>query len=88
MKEIKCLKCNTWNKGESEKCSSCSSVLLQDDIDERNSRDINSGTIPIIKIKEDDSLPIKGVKHIARVGQLIFLTIISFIAAMASSTVH
>ena len=88
MKEVKCEHCQTWTDGNLEKCQHCSGMLNEKQKVELESRIVDSGTIPIIKINSDDSLPVKGGKHIIRVGQLIFLSIISTIAAIASSTVH
>ncbi len=88
MKEVKCEYCQTWTDGNLEKCQHCDGILYEDRIKELASRDIDSGTVPIIKINPDDSLPIKGGKHFLRIGQLIFMSIISTIAAIASSTVH
>lgn len=89
MKELKCRKCGHWNASGEEQCQECGAVLPEDKYqalpdDPRH----HAMKLPLWELKDDDHPVKRGTKHVVRFGQLIFFTIISFIAAMASSTVH
>ncbi len=89
VKQQKCEHCNEWTDGEQEKCLHCDHILnLRDKQEYEVLKKAKGMSFPLIQIKENDSLPLKASKHLIRVGQLIFFAVISFIAAMASSTVH
>lgn len=88
MKHYKCEHCKQWTDGDQTHCEHCGGRLRDQyhrDMEERRKNEIR---IPIMKLDPEDSLPTRIGKHLIRYGQLIFLTIISIIASIASSTVH
>jgi hypothetical protein len=89
MKEIRCEHCSEWTDGNQEYCGHCGGKLHEkhlDDIKERQATELR--VIPVIKINPDAPFYKKGFLHVVRFIQLIFLSIISVIAAMAGSTLH
>ncbi len=89
MKESKCEHCGNWTDGNATHCSYCGGMLKEDYIKEREALKAQSPTgLPFIVIPDDDPWYKKSGKYVVKFGQIIFFTIISFIAAMASSTVH
>lgn len=89
MKQIKCPHCGHWTYLEDDRCDICNSQLIDFHDEERKEREkVEKNSLPIIEINEDDSPMTRLWKRPVQVAQLIFFTIISLIAAMASSTVH
>lgn len=89
MKQIKCPHCGHWTHTDDERCDICKSQLIDFHHEERKQREqteINS--LPILEINEDDPSITKLWKRPVQIAQLIFFSIISVIAAIASSTVH
>lgn len=83
MKEIKCSNCDNWVNGNLEACSNCDVPFnLRDKLEkeERKKTELEPMNMPLLEIYEDDSPPLKVVKHIIRFHQLIFFSIVSFIA--------
>lgn len=89
MKQIKCKECGYWNEGNEVACEKCGHVFYEDRHEELKQRQGEGDNIMrLIKIRESDGFWQKSWKHPVRIGQLVFFTIISIIAAIASSTVH
>lgn len=89
MKQTKCPYCNTWNEGDRDICDSCKKDMFlkeKEDLAKRHAADTNY--MRMVPINENDGLLQKLWKHPVRIAQLIFMGIISIIAAIASSTVH
>lgn len=89
MKEIRCEHCNAWTDGYQEYCGHCGGRLHEKHLNEIKEREAQEyGGIPMVKIDPDAPFFKKGFLQVVRFLQLIFLSIISLIASIASSTVH
>lgn len=89
MKQIKCPHCGHWTHVDDDKCDICNSVLIDHHHEERKERETTErNSLPIIEITEEDSSITRLWKRPVQIAQLIFFSIISVIAAIASSTVH
>jgi hypothetical protein len=89
MKEVKCRNCGHWNPADKEICEECKRPLREEKYQPKeNDPRQREVKLPLWQLKDSDNPLLRGTKHTVRFGQLIFFTIISFIAAMASSTVH
>ncbi len=89
MKETKCEHCGFWTNGQLKKCNYCGGVLNEKYHSEKEILKNADGTrIPLIKIDPKDPWSVKTGKKIIRFGQLVFFAIITFLAMLASSTVH
>lgn len=89
MKEVKCEHCSYWTNGKLEHCNYCGKRLNDRHLSEREELEAKPDiTIPLIKIDPETPFIKKGFLQVLRFLQLIFFSIISSIAAMASSTVH
>jgi uncharacterized membrane protein YvbJ len=89
MKEIKCEACGSWQKADQTTCSHCGHAFVDQlmvEREERREKEINP--FPIIDIPEGESFSNKLWKKPIQWAQLIFISILSTIAAIASSTVH
>jgi hypothetical protein len=89
VKEIRCEHCSSWTDGYQDYCGHCGGKLHEKHLDEMEERQATElRIIPLIKINPDAPFYKKGFLHVVRFIQLIFLSIISVIAAMAGSTLH
>lgn len=89
MKESKCEHCGFWTDGKLENCNYCGKRLNDRHLNEMAEREaVELRGLPLLKVPEDAPFYTKGFIHVLRFIQLIFLSIISMVAAMASSTVH
>lgn len=88
MKEVKCEHCQRWTNGDNTHCAYCGGRFQEVYHKEREELAKQDFSLPLIKIKPDDPWLKRQANQMIRIGQLIFFTIISMIAAMASSTVH
>ena len=89
VKEIRCEHCSTWTDGYQDYCGHCGGKLHEKHLGEREERQATElRIIPLIKINPDAPFYKKGFLHVVRFIQLIFLSIISVIAAIAGSTLH
>ncbi|HAD97218.1 MAG TPA: hypothetical protein DCG19_07405 [Cryomorphaceae bacterium] len=89
MKESKCEHCGFWTNGKLEKCNYCGGILNEAYHAEREQLKKAEGMkIPFIQIHADDHWFVKMYKSVFRFGQLVFFMIITFLAMIASSTVH
>lgn len=89
MKEIRCEHCHAWTDGYQEFCGHCGGKLHEKHLNEIKEREnIELRGIPVVKINPDAPFFTKGFLQVVRFIQLIFLSIISLIASIASSTVH
>ena len=89
VKEIRCEHCNTWTDGYQEYCGHCGGKLHEKHLNEIKEREaIELRGIPLVRLNPDAPFYTRGFLQVIRFIQLIFLTIISLIASMASSTVH
>lgn len=89
MKQIKCPHCNHWTNVDDDRCDICQSQLIDFHHEERQEREKSEkNSLPIIEISEEDSPLTKLWKRPVQIAQLIFFSIISLVAAIASSTVH
>ncbi|MGB0175826.1 MAG: hypothetical protein ACPF9D_01585 [Owenweeksia sp.] len=89
MKETKCEHCGFWTNGELEKCNYCGRILNEAyHTEKENLKKAQGMQMPFIAIDPDEPWLIRTGKKIIRFGQMIFFMIITFIAMLASSTVH
>lgn len=89
MKEIRCEHCNAWTDGYKEYCEHCGGKLYEKHLNEIKEREgIELRGIPVVKIDPNAPFYKKGFLQVIRFIQLIFLSLISLIASIASSTVH
>lgn len=89
MKETKCEHCGFWTNGHLENCNYCGKRLNDRHLSEKDQREsLEIKGLPLIKIDPDTPFIKKGFLQVLRFIQLIFFSIISMVAAMASSTVH
>jgi hypothetical protein len=89
VKEVKCEHCGLWANGLLPNCSHCHKRLNDQHLNEIEALKKNElRGIPLIKIDPESPFILRGFLVVLRFIQLIFLSIISMIAAMASSTVH
>lgn len=89
MKQIKCPHCGYWTDTDDGRCDICNSQLIDFHDEERRKRvETEKNSLPIIEIHEDDPGITRLWKRPVQIAQLIFFSIISVIAAIASSTVH
>ena len=89
MKETKCEHCSDCTDGHLENCNNCGKRLNDRHLSEIEAREsIEMRGLPLIKIDPDTPFIKKGFLQVLRFIQLIFFSIISMVAAMASSTVH
>lgn len=89
MKEIRCEHCNEWTDGYLEYCGHCGGKLHEKHLNEIKEREaIELRGIPLVKINPEAPFYKKGFLQVVRFIQLIFLSLISLIASIASSTVH
>jgi uncharacterized membrane protein YvbJ len=89
MKQLKCASCGNWNSAEAVVCSSCATPISDSYAKEQEERLVfERNPLPIMDVPEDASFFEKLWKKPLQWGQLIFLSILSIIAAFASSTVH
>jgi hypothetical protein len=89
VKEVKCEHCGFWTNGLQTHCNYCAQMLHSRDFSEREQLEkVELKGLPFVKINPEDPFITRGFKHCVRFLQLIFTTLISMIAAMASSTVH
>lgn len=89
MKEVKCEHCHFWTDGDKADCHYCGRRLREEEHREREERAAQEfRTMPFVKIKPDDHFVRKGFKYVILFLQLIISSVVSFIAALASGTVH
>lgn len=89
MKETKCEHCGFWTNGNLEDCNYCGKRLNDRHLTEQEELGkVELKGMPLIKIDPESSFVKKGFLQVLRFIQLIFFSIISMVAAMASSTVH
>ena len=89
MKEVKCEHCGFWTNGNLSHCNYCTKRLNERGYQEkRQLEETELKGMPLIEIRPEDPFVVKGFRHVLRFLQLIFATLISMVAAMASSTVH
>lgn len=89
MKETKCEHCGFWTNGNLEDCNYCGKRLNDRQLTEQEELEkVELKGMPLIKIDPETPFIKKGFLQVLRFIQLIFFSIISMVAAMASSTVH
>ncbi len=89
MNEKKCKQCGTWNDSKNSHCINCETAFVDVRSSERSLQEKTElNPFPMLSILSDDSVFTKIWKVPVMIGQLIFLSILSVIAAIASSTVH
>lgn len=89
MKQIKCNQCGNWNKEGDLACAKCATLLSDEYQKEREERLVfERNPLPVLDVPEDASFFEKLWKKPIQWGQVVFLSILSAIAAFASSTVH
>ena len=89
MKQVKCPHCNNWTPVVDNSCSHCGKELHDTYAAEREERSLKEkNSLPVMEVPDTDSLLQKLWKKPVQWAQLIFLSVISLIAAIASSTVH
>jgi len=89
VKETKCEHCGFWTNGKLDNCNYCGKRLNDRHLSEIEEREqVELRGMPLIKIDPDAPFIKKGFMQVLRFIQLIFFSIISVVAAMASSTVH
>lgn len=89
MKETKCEHCGFWTNGNLEDCNYCGKRLNDRQLTEQEElQKVELKGMPLIKIDPETPFIKKGFLQVLRFIQLIFFSIISMVAAMASSTVH
>lgn len=89
MKESKCEHCGNWTDGSATNCNYCGGRLKEayhNEREEMKQREV--GGLPFIQIPADDPWYKRSGKYVIKFAQVIFFAIISFVAAIASSTVH
>lgn len=89
MKETKCEHCGFWTNGNLEDCNYCGKRLNDRQLTEQETLEkVELKGMPLIEIDPETPFIKKGFLQVLRFIQLIFFSIISMVAAMASSTVH
>ncbi len=89
MTEVKCPNCQSWTPKDEGVCNNCKNDLTKSFEKERDEMISKpSAGLPLIEISEDDPPLMRLGKRGVRMAQLIFFSVISIIAGMASSTVH
>lgn len=89
MEEVKCKLCGTWNPRSNEHCKTCDAKFEDARTSELALREkTERNPFPILTIRPDDNVLTKVWKVPVMIAQLIFISILSVIAAIASSTVH
>lgn len=89
MKETKCEHCGFWTNGNLADCNYCGKRLNDRQLTEQEELEkVELKGMPLITIDPDTPFIKKGFLQVLRFIQLIFFSIISMVAAMASSTVH
>ena len=86
--ERKCVSCNTWVNSDLEVCPNCNAIFYESEKiehevnKERAKREID---IPFIPILKSDPFPLKFLKRIVQLHQLVFYLILYFVAYMAAA---
>gem|GEM_PF-1697048 len=89
MKEVKCEHCGFWTDGHQSHCQFCGQRLNAAHFEEKEKRAKEEFRgIPFIKIPPNAPFYVKGFRYVILFFQLVFASIISLVAAMASGTVH
>ncbi len=81
LNERKCDKCGKWSDGEKYFCNHCGVLMDEERLEEEKKRhESQEGlAVALIKIYPTDHIIVKGIKHIIRIGQIIYFAILTFI---------
>ncbi len=87
MKQVKCEHCKKWTNGELKACEFCQGRLNEKYLEEQEEMkkvDVRV-KMPLLKIDPQSPWYIKLPLHLVRIGQIIFLAIVTFLAYMGAS---
>ena len=83
MKEVKCPDCHNWVPGNNENCPHCDHHFYakeKEELDARMKTELEPMKLPLIKINESDSPPLRVLKYVVRFHQIVFFSIVSYLA--------